>query len=158
MDKIFTNKHRDCIAMIQSGGDICKDAIRLHDHSYQKDLIVKAIKTLETGFNKSIAELNALIVSAPFECNFKYPLSYGYYRTKKAERILDLVYETFEALVLDAKTLNECHKALNEPVVAKKALRYRIDFLTECTKKAREKSMKLAPHHHAAEFVDAVGQ
>jgi hypothetical protein len=141
MDKIFTKKHRDCIAMIESGVDKFKDAMRLQDHSYQKDLIIKAVETLETGFPKAIVELNALIASAPFEYKFKYSLSSRYSLTKKAERILGLVYETFEAMVLDAKTLNECHRALNERVVAKKTLQNSIDVLTDCTKKVRGKTL-----------------
>ena len=141
MDKIFTKKHRDCIAMIESGVDKFKDAMRLQDHSYQNDLIIKAVETLEMGFHKAIVEPNVLIASAPFEYKFKYSLSSRYSRTKKAERILGLVYETFEAMVLDAKTLNECHRALNERVVAKKTLQNSIDVLTDCTKKVRGKTL-----------------
>ena len=125
--------HRDRIAEIYAGVNQFDNAI-LYDEVDKRDLAISnAVQTLQTGLQKTIAELRNRIASAPSpENSIRYHLVPWNNKTEQAAEAMALAAESFGATLLGIRTLAECYSIVGGVEATRRALSDYFDEVERC--------------------------
>lgn len=144
VENLSIEMHRDRIAEIYSGVEQFERAMEFVDSALRDQCIINATQTLHTGLQKTIEELRSRIAEAPSpENRISDHLAPWYDKIGRANKIMGLACESFQATLHGVETLAECYSVLGQVEAARNALLDYFEKVSNCNVKSAAEKARL---------------